>query len=92
MYYLMDFIKNKDISVVFFTNMCFLDLNYKIKTLSIELDESNFLFIDSNTEIDIIERLNIKSVPLFHIYKNGRLIEELFGSYTNICNIIRLHF
>ena len=50
------------------------------------------MFIDSNKELDLIYSLNIKSVPLFRIYKNGNLIEEIFGSYANICEIISLHF
>jgi hypothetical protein len=87
-----NFIKNNRVCVVYFTNEDFRELNNKIRGLKNSLDKSNFLFIDTDKEGDLIEELNIKSVPLVHIYKNGNLIEEIFGSYTNICDIIRLHF
>ena len=87
-----NFIKNNRVCVVYFTNEDFGELNNKIIGLKNSLDKSNFLFIDTDKEIELIEKLNIKSVPLVHIYKNGKLIEEIFGSYTNICDIIRLHF
>lgn len=86
------FINNKCVCIVFFTNQYFISLNNKIKNLSIELDTTKFKFIDSLKESNIIEKYNIMSVPFFHIYKNGILIEELFGNYSDICNIIRLHF
>ena len=69
-----------------------MDLNNKIEDLKNSIGYSKFMFIDSNKELDLIYSLNIKSVPLFRIYKNGNLIEEIFGSYANICEIISLHF
>lgn len=87
-----NFIKNNRLCVIYFTNKNFNELNTKISSLKKTLDKSNFLFIDTDKEINLIEKLNIKSVPLVHIYKNGKLIEEIFGSYTNICEIICLHF
>jgi len=86
------FIKNNRVCVVYFTNNDFQDLNNKIGCLKQSIGESKIMFIDSNAELDLIDELNIKSVPLIHIYKNGKLIEEIFGTYTNICDIIRLHF
>jgi hypothetical protein len=86
------FIQQKDINIVFFTNDRFSELNTKIRDQSKILGENHFLFIDTNKEVDLINKLNIKSVPLFYIYKDGKLIEELFGTYGNICDIIRLHF
>jgi len=82
-----NYIQNNTIAIIFFTNSNFNDLNNKIKCL-----KHNILFIDSNINHTIIESLNIKCVPLFHIYKNGTLIEEIFGTYPNIIDIIRLHF
>jgi len=87
-----DFINNKCVCIVFFTNQYFISLNKQIMNLSIDLDINKFKFIDSLKESTIIEKYNITSVPFFHIYKNGILIEELFGNYSDICNIIRLHF
>ena len=87
-----NFIKQKNINIVFFTNKKFLELNDKIKEQSKILGESHFLFIDTNKEGDLIKNLNVKSVPLFYIYKDGYLIEEVFGNYNNICEIIKLHF
>ena len=86
------FIQQKNINIVFFTNKKFLELNDKIKEQSKLLGESHFLFIDTNREGDLIKNLNVKSVPLFYIYKDGYLIEEVFGNYNNICEIIKLHF
>ena len=86
------FIKNNRVCEVYFTNNDFQDLNNKIGCLKQSIGESKIMFIDSNAELDLIDELNIKSVPLIHIYKNGKLIEEIFGTYTNICDIIRLHF
>ena len=87
-----NFIQQKNINIVFFTNKKFLELNDKIKEQSKLLGESHFLFIDTNREGDLIKNLNVKSVPLFYIYKDGYLIEEVFGNYNNICEIIKLHF
>ena len=87
-----NFIQQKDINIVFFTNDRFSELNTKIRDQSKILGESHFLFIDTDKECDLITQLNIKSVPLFNIYKNGKLIEEIYGTYNNICDIIRLHF
>ena len=83
-----EFITNNSIAVIYFTNSQFATLNNKIENLN----SNNIMFIDTDNELDIIEKLNIKSVPLFHIYKNGTLIEEIFGTYPNIIDIIRLHF
>jgi len=82
-----DFIKNNSIAIIYFTNSQFATLNTKIHGLN----SNKIMFIDTDNELDIIEKLNIKSVPLFYIYKNETLIEEIFGTYTNICDIIRLH-
>ena len=87
-----NFIKQKNINIVFFTNEKFSELNNIIKEQSKSLGESHFLFIDTNKDQHLIKSLNIKSVPLFYIYKDGDLIEEVFGNYSNICEIILLHF
>lgn len=87
-----NFIKNNRVCVVYFTNNDFHELNTKIEDLKNSIGESKCMIIDSNQDLELIEELNIKSVPLFHIYKNGKLIEEIFGTYNNICDIIRLHF
>jgi thioredoxin-like negative regulator of GroEL len=86
------FIKNNRVCLVYFTNENFTELNNKIGGLQKSISNSKFLVIDSDKEVEIIDALNIKSIPLIHIYKNGQLIEEIFGTYTNICDIIRLHF
>lgn len=84
------FIKNNSVCLIYFTNENFNELNNKISGLQIL--KNKIMIIDSNKHLDIIKELNIKSVPLIHIYKNGKLIEEIFGTYSNICDIIRLHF
>jgi thioredoxin-like negative regulator of GroEL len=87
-----NFIKNNRVCLVYFTNGNFTELNNKISGLQHSISDSKFLVIDSDKHLDIIKELNIKSIPLIHIYKNGKLIEEIFGTYNNICDIIRLHF
>lgn len=57
-----NYIQNNTIAIIFFTNSNFNNLNNKIKNL-----KHNILFIDSNINNTIIESLNIKCVPLFHI-------------------------
>lgn len=85
-------VKRPNIFVVLFTNKEFKNLNNNINILSKELNQTNFLIIDIDLNKKIIEDLFIKSIPFFHIYKNGKLIEEIFGNYKDIYNIIRLHF
>ena len=87
-----NFIKNNRLCVVYFTHNDFKDLNNKVENLKNSFGNSKFMFINSNKELDLIEDLNIKSVPLFRIYKNGYLIEEIYGTYPDICEIISLHF
>ena len=87
-----NFIKNNRVCLVYFTNGNFTELNNKIGGLQKSINDSKFLVIDSDKEVELIDELNIKSIPLIHIYKNGKLIEEIFGTYSNICDIIRLHF
>ena len=85
-------IKKKNIYIVYFTNNEFKTLNNNISILSKEIDESKFLIIDIDQNKKLVEELFIKSIPFFYIYKNGKLIEEIFGNYKNINNIIKLHF
>jgi thioredoxin-like negative regulator of GroEL len=87
-----EFINNNNISILVFTNNKFSEFNTKITSISNKCGESNFLVINSNTNSNIIQQMNIKSIPMIYIYKNSKLIEEVFGTYNNICDIIRLHF
>ena len=88
-----NFVKLHNLCAVLFTNSRFEKLNEKIKLLGLEkemLGKILIINIDSNT-IDCNE-IHLKSIPLVYIYKNKKLIEEVFGNYNNICDIIRLHF
>jgi hypothetical protein len=87
-----DFINKNNISILVFTNNKFSEFNNKIDGISTICGKSNFLVINSITNSNIIKQMNIKSIPMIYIYKNSKLIEEVFGTYTNICDIIRLHF
>ena len=88
-----NFVKVHNLCAVLFTNSRFEELNEKIKLLGLEkemLGKILIIDIDSNP-IDCNE-IHLKSIPLVYIYKNKKLIEEVFGNYNNICDIIRLHF
>jgi len=87
-----DFINKNNISILVFTNNKFSEFNNKITSITNKCGESNFLVINSITNSNIIQQMNIKSIPMIYIYKNSKLIEEVFGTYNNICDIIRLHF
>ena len=85
-------IKQKNIFIVYFTNSEFEILNNNIEILSKKMGEPNFLIIDIDKNKKLVENLFINSIPFFYIYKNGELIEEIFGNYKNINDIIKLHF
>ena len=85
-----NFITNHNTCAVLFTNSRFKELNEKITVLGLEKEMLGKILI-RNIDIDYTE-MPLKSIPLVHIYKNKKLIEEVFGNYNNICDIIRLHF
>ena len=93
-----NYIKNNNLVIVFFYSNNYPLLIEKINKIKHECTinylNNIFLYIDCENEsnLELIEKLFIKSIPLFHIYKNGTLIEEIFGTYPNIIDIIRLHF
>jgi hypothetical protein len=90
-------INSKSIFIVFFYNLRYTELKNKIDILRTQCIKNYhndiFCFIDCDNYSNnkLIESLFIKSVPLFHIYKNRELIEEIFGNYDNIYNIINAH-
>ena len=53
--------------------------NDKIIFLKINVDESN----------ELIRILDITTYPVFRIYKNNLLINEIFGTYDNIIDILK---
>ena len=88
------FISSHNTCAILFTNSRFEELNEKITQLGLEKDMLGKILvkdIDSDSDLNITE-LHLKSIPLVYIYKNKKLIEEVFGNYNNICDIIRLHF
>ena len=87
-----NFINKNIVSILIFTNDNFEIFNKQLRNVSNICDESNFLFINSNKSVNIINKMNIKSIPIIYIYKNSKLIEEVFGTYNNVSDIIRLHF
>ena len=82
------FIELHNTCAILFTNSKFSELNEKITLLGYEKETFGKILV---RDIDYTEIL-LKSIPLVHIYKNKKLIEEVFGNYNNICDIIRLHF
>ena len=88
-----NFISQNNTCAILFTNSRFKELNEKITVLGLEKEMLGKILIrniDSNP-IDYTE-IHLKSIPQVYIYKNKKLIEEVFGNYNNICEIIRLHF
>lgn len=92
-----ELINSKSIFIIFFYNFRYVELKNRIDILRNKCIKNYhndiFCFIDSENSSNnkLLETLFIKSVPLFHIYKNGELIEEIFGTYDNICSIINAH-
>jgi hypothetical protein len=95
--YFNNYIRNNNLVIVFFYSNNYPLLIEKINTIKDDCainDLNNlFLYIDCENEenLELIEDLFIKSIPLFHIYKNNIMIEEIFGNYKNIEHIINLH-
>ena len=92
-----NYIKNNNLVIVFFYSNNYPLLIEKINKIKHECTinylNNIFLYIDCENEanLELIEELFIKSIPLFHIYKNNRMIEEIFGNYKNIEQIINSH-
>ena len=88
-----NFITSHNTCAILFTNSRFKELNEKITLLGLEKEMLGKILIrDIDLQpIDCTE-IHIKSIPLVYIYKNKKLIEEVFGNYNNICDIIRLHY
>ena len=90
-------IKFNNLVIVFFYSNKYSSLIEKINKIKHDCTINNlnniFLYIDCENKdnLKLIEELFIKSTPLFHIYKNNLLIEEIFGNYKNIEQIINLH-
>ena len=92
-----NYINNNNLVIVFFYSNKYPLLIEKINKIEYECTINHlnniFLYIDCENEdsLELIEELFIKSIPLFHIYKNKIMIEEIFGNYKNIEQIINLH-
>lgn len=90
-------VKLKSIFIVFFYSSSFVELEQQINKLRTQCIKTYhndvFLYIkcDEKSNQSVVESLFIKSVPMFFIYKNGILIEEIFGNYENILKIISVH-
>lgn len=80
-------IKQKNIVIVYFYSIDLESINININNN--ESYKDNFLLIDILKENKLVKDLNIKSAPLFRIYKKGNLIEEIFGTYENINSILK---
>ena len=85
-----NYIENNRIMMFYFYGDEFNNLNSKIKTFENE-NNYNLIWINYKNNSDLIETLFIKSVPLFRIYKNNKFIEEIFGNYGNIKDILKNH-
>jgi thiol-disulfide isomerase/thioredoxin len=42
----------------------------------------DFLFIDADTELDLLEKFGIKSVPTYILIENGREVGRMNGTKT----------
>ena len=87
------FVTSHNTCAILFTNSRFNELNKKITLLGLEKEMLGKILIrDIDLEPVDYNEIHLKSIPLVYIYKNKKLIEEVFGNYNNICDIIRLHF
>ena len=67
--------------VYFYNDLCY---DEKFKNIK------NIIFINTDNNELLVQELFIKCVPYFKIYKNGENIENLFGTYKNIVNILKM--
>lgn len=92
-----NFIRINNLVIVFFYSDKYPLLIQKINKIKNNCTSNNlnniFLYIDCENKenFNLIEELFIKSIPLFRVYKNNIIIEEIFGNYKNIEQIINLH-
>ena len=77
----------------FYSNECG-TLTEKIKNfISKSKSMSNFYFIDVNdsNNLEYLDKFNPTSYPQFFIVRNEQCIETIFGTYTNILNILEYY-
>ena len=85
-------IKTHSVCIFFFYSQECNTLYNKIKTLETS-SKSKIFFIDINESknSDLIKEIKLQSYPFFKIYKDGKLIENIIGTYDNIDTIVNLH-
>jgi hypothetical protein len=89
-------ILNNKLVILYFYSDDFKLLNDKMAQFNNNNNNNNnnkykFIKINYIFNENIIDKMCIKSVPLFRIYKNQEFIEEIFGNYDNIIDIIKIH-
>ena len=87
---LKNIILNNKLVILYFYSDDFKLLNDKMEQFN---NNNNYKFIKINYILNetIIDKMFIKSVPLFRIYKNTDFIEEIIGNYDNIIDTIKIH-
>jgi len=85
-------IQNNYLVVFFFYSDDYSVLLENIDKLKVKYNTIYMVNVEDKNNKEIIEELFITSCPLFRIYKNHVLIEEIFGNYSNILRIIEGHF
>ena len=85
-------IQNNYLVVFFFYSDDYSVLLENIDKLRVKYNTIYMVNVEDENNKKLIEELFITSCPLFRIYKNHVLIEEIFGNYSNILRIIEGHF
>lgn len=85
-------IESNYLVVFFFYSNDYNVLLENIETLAVRYNTIYMVNVEDKNNKKLIEDLFITSCPLFRIYKNHVLIEEIFGNYTNILHIVESHF
>ena len=82
---------NNFIIIYLYSNLCDTCKKLEPKLEKLVYDNNNniiFLKINEDNN-DLIKYLDITTYPVFRIYKNSSLIQEIFGTYNNIIEILK---
>lgn len=82
---------NNFIIIYLYSNLCDTCNNLKSKLDKLVYNNNSniiFLKIDVENDTELVKYLDITTYPVFRIYKNYVMLEEIFGTYDNIIQIL----
>ena len=83
---------NNFIIIYLYSNLCDTCNNLKPKLDKLVYNNNNnIIFFKINVEEDneLVRYLDITTYPVFRIYKNYIMLQEIFGTYDNIIEILQ---